>query len=176
MQPLVFKSDFDTQDIGEIETPLTDCIVYDAFAPENANLLKQMKVPRLPYVIDKEIVLTSTPPFTVGTVTLQFTCRDYMGNSVGSDDVFYLTIDGEAKDISNTNGLLEVTFDCPDPDNIMVELWAEGYLLFAEEIAINTEAKELALSEDLFVNPADINMLPKGVTVTVTKPEEPAPI
>lgn len=172
MQPMIFKSNFDAQDTSDIETSLTNCIVYDAFAPENAGLLEQMKVPRLPYVIDKEIVLTSTPPFTVGTVTLRFSCRDYAGNNVGGDDVFGLTINSEAKDISNNNGLLEVTFDCPEPNNILVEIWAAGYIPYAAEITIKTEAKELALSENLFTNPEDINMLPKGVTVIKT--EEPA--
>lgn len=166
MQPMIFKSEFDTADISEVLALLPDYIVYDAFAPENADLLEQMKVPHLPYVIDKEIVLTSTTPFTVGTVTLQFSCRDYMGNNVGGEDVFYLTIDGEAKDISNNNGLLEVAVDCPEPDNVLVGIWAEGYIPYSDEIAINTEAKELTLSADSFTNPEDINMLPKGVTVT----------
>lgn len=168
MQPLIFISEFDGSNISEVITSLSDYVVYDAFMPDNRDLLQSMKVPRLPYVIDKEIVLLTAPPFMVGEVALQFSCKDYMGNTA-DNTVFNVNIDGEFKEINSNNGLLQVNLTKSEPGDINLEIWAEGYIPYAGKIKIETEYRELTLDEASLPSGADVQWLPKGVAVATSE-------
>ena len=138
MQRLFFHNRHDKNSTAAKNALDPDVQVIDVFESTfRLDILNQIKVPRYPYLIDREITLETEGPYTVGTFLLEFTCRDHEGNIIADEDRrIVFEIDGVRYEDVPTDGMMEIEITCPVPRQISIAAEAENYLPFAVTLEV----------------------------------------
>lgn len=134
-------------------------LFYNAFDDEVKDFVREAKIRELPYIIDKEIELVTPAPLYVGSITLQFACKDYQGNAITEDTVFQITIGDKNERIIGSGGLFEIKLERLTPELIPIKILGDGYWPFIDEIKIETVEKEITIPND----PEMLKLLPAGL-------------
>jgi hypothetical protein len=140
MQRLFFHNPHDKESINMLNQLPPDVRVFNVFGSSNVQkdeLPPIFIVSQLPYLIDKQIILLSSPPYLVGTVTLNFECRDYEDNILleESND-FTITINNNNYHDIPENGIITIELECLIPTNISIRIDGNGYYPFEGTIEV----------------------------------------
>lgn len=145
MNRIFFHNQYDKNSIDILNTLSTDIQIINVYGGDEVP--KIFKISHLPYLVDKQIILTTSPPYLTSTPTvLQFECRDYQDSLlINENRLFYLDIkeitDYGLRDIGlyniyPNNGILEFQLDCPIPKKFRIRLDAENYYPYENDIEV----------------------------------------
>lgn len=111
--------------------------IYDVFGADRYNLPPNIQISYLPYMIDKEFVLTTPGPYATGVVPITIECRDYQGNViVGKNDVVEVYVNDAVWLLPCVNGVISFELDCPEPMMVTLEIYGDQYLPFSVDLGV----------------------------------------
>lgn len=143
MQRLLFHNPHDRNSIDFISLyiGLSDVDIINP-TYDKSNIPDGITISTLPYLIDRQIVLTSSPPYLTPTITLQFECRDYQDNLlINEDKTFLLDIQNICTyNIQPENGIIIIELNCPIPKTLHLRLEADGYYPWESDIEVINSA------------------------------------
>jgi hypothetical protein len=135
MHRIFFHNRHDKNSKTELDALPEGVQVIDVFGGDN--IPDSIRVSRLPYLIDKQIVLDSVSPSppVVGDISLQFNCLDYEDQLITDESgCFAVTIDYgtgvQAVDSYAESGALSLELNCPIEKTITIRIEKDGYLPF----------------------------------------------
>lgn len=135
MQRLFFHNRYDRASVELLTALPPDVLVVDVFG--GGEVPGAFRISRLPYYVDKQIILETQSPYLAGTFTLEFACRDHLGSILTNENSrFVLEFDGGIYDIYPEAGLLRVEINCPIPKTIHLRLDGDGYWPWEGDIEV----------------------------------------
>lgn len=141
MQRLFFHNQHDHVSHERLSSLESDVNVYDVFGKDKHSLPKDIKLTLLPYLVDKYITLETLAPYIAGVFVLQFSCRDYQGVHLTTENtLFHVAINGQMYSTESINGIIEVELTCPEPVDINIKIEGCEYLPFNTEIEVTAGA------------------------------------
>ncbi|MFZ5645823.1 MAG: hypothetical protein ACOY46_19880 [Bacillota bacterium] len=112
MQRLFFHNPYDKSSIQQMESfqGVPDVTIINPFTDQSPS---NIKVPWLPYMVDKQVALITEGLFYCGTVILSFKCRDHLDNDITDNPGLKVTVNGNTQDVTALDGIFEVEIECP---------------------------------------------------------------
>jgi hypothetical protein len=130
MERIFFHNPYDKESINQLNN-LSDVVVYNVFSADGIikdDIPSIFHLSTLPYLIDKQIVLDTIPPYYVGVISLSFTCKDYQDNVLTNEiQSFSIIINGNVYSDIPENGVLTIELECTIPSNISIRIDSYGY-------------------------------------------------
>jgi hypothetical protein len=142
MERLFFHNREDALSRSIVSELPDDVRIYDVFGDDRYNLPREIKLTRLPYMVDKYLYTDLTAPITVGTVAIVLQCRNYLNEPLSDNQRFVVTINGKRYSIKSEDGLIKIEIECDEPTIISLQATGENYLPFSIELEVTDNVED----------------------------------